>query len=78
MNKQVYVGLAILDLSKIVMYEFWYDYVKPKYGERVKLCYMNSNSFVVNIKVDSIYTDITKDVRTRFDTSNYELDRPLP
>ena len=78
MNKQVYVGLAILDLSKIVMYEFWYDYVKPKYGERVKLCYMNSNSFVVNIKVDSIYTDIAKDVRTRFDTSNYELDRPLP
>ena len=78
MNKQDYVGLAILDLSKIVMYEFWYDYVKPKYGERVKLCYMNSNSFVVNIKVDSIYTDIAKDVGTRFDTSNYELDRPLP
>ena len=60
------------------MYEFWYDYVKPKYGEKTKLCYMDTNSFIVYIKRDDIYKDIAKYVATRFDTSNYELDRPLP
>ena len=60
------------------MYEFWYDYVKPKYGEKVKLCYMDTDSFIVYIKTDDIYKDIAEDVETRFDTSNYELDRPLP
>ena len=49
MNKPVYLGLSILYLSKIVMYEFWYDYVKPEYGEIVKLCYMNTNSFIVHV-----------------------------
>ena len=57
------------------MYEFWYDYVKQKYGEKAKLCYMDTNSFIVYIKSDGIYKDITEDVKTRFDTSNYELDR---
>ena len=65
----------ILELSK--MYEFWYDYVKQKYGEKAKLCYMDTNSFIVYIKSDGIYKDITEDVKTRFDTSNYELDRLL-
>ena len=65
----------ILELSK--MCEFWYDYVKQKYGEKVKLCYMDTNSFIVYIKNDGIYKDITEDVKTRFDTSNYELDRLL-
>ena len=78
MNKPVYLGLSILELSKILMYEFWYDYVKPKYGEKVKLCYMDTDSFIVYIKTDDIYKDIAEDVETRFDTSNYELDRPLP
>ena len=59
------------------MYEFWYDYVKQKYGEKAKLCYMDTNSFIVYIKSDGIYKDITEDVKTRFDTSNYELDRLL-
>ena len=49
MNKPVYLGLSILYLSKTVMYEFWYDYVKPEYGEFVKLCYMNTNSFIVHV-----------------------------
>ena len=59
------------------MYEFWHDYVKQKYGEKVKLCYMDTNSFIVYTKNDGIYKDITEDVKTRFDTSNYELDRLL-
>ena len=60
------------------MYESWYDYVKPKYGEKVKLCYMDTDSLIVNVRTDDIYKDIADDVETRFDTSNYELDRPLP
>ena len=72
MNKPVILGLSILGLSKILLYEFWYDYVKPKYGEKAKLC------FIVYIKAGDIYKDIVKYVNTRFDPSNYELDRPLP
>ena len=60
------------------MYEFWYDYVKPKYSEKAKLCFMDTDNFIVYIKKDDIYKDIAEDVETRFDTSNYELDRPLP
>ena len=78
MNKPVYLGLSILDLSKTVMYEFWYDYVKPKYGENAKLCYMDTDSFIVHVKTDDIYKDIAEDVETIFDTSNFEIDRPLP
>ena len=59
MNKPVYLGLSILDLS---MYEFWYDYVKPKYGEKEKLCYMNTDSSVVHVKTEDIYKDIAEDV----------------
>ena len=50
MNKPVYLGLSILELSKILIYEFWYDYVKPKYGEKAKLSYMDTDSFIVYIK----------------------------
>ena len=60
------------------MYEFRYDYVKSKCGENAKLCYMNTDSFIVYIKTDGIYEDIAEDVETRFDASYYELDRPLP
>ena len=68
MNKPVYLGLSILALSKILMYEFWYDYVKLKYGEKAKLCYMDTDSFIVYIKTDDIYKGIAEDVETRFDT----------
>ena len=78
MNKLVYLGLSILVLSKTVMDEFWYNYVKPKHGENAKLCYMNTDSFIVYVKTDDIYKDIAEDVETRFDTSNFEIDRPLP
>ena len=77
MNKLVYLRLSILELSKILMYKFWYDYVKPKYGEKVKLCYMETG-FIVYIKTVNIYKDIAEDVETRFDTSDYKLDRLLP
>ena len=60
------------------MYEFWYNYLKPKYGENAKLCYMDTDSFIVHVKADDIYKDIAEDVETRFDTSNSEVDRPLP
>ena len=76
MNKPFYLGLSILQLSKILMYVFWYDYVKPKYGEKAKFCYMDTD--IVNIKADYIYKDIAEGAETRFDTSNYELDSPLP
>ena len=55
MNKPVYLGLSILEIGKIVMYEFWYDYVKPKYGKKAKLCYTDKNSFIVYIKTQGIY-----------------------
>ena len=59
------------------MYEFWYDYVKPNYGENATLCYMDTDSFIVHVKTDDIYKDIAKNVKTRFYTSNFELDRLL-
>ena len=78
MNKPIYLGLSILDISKLLMYEFWYDYMKPKYSDNVKLCYMDTDSFIINIKTEDFYKDIANDVEKRFDTSNYEVDRPLP
>ena len=78
MNKPIYLGLSILDISKILMYEFWYDYMKPKYKDNVKLCYMSTDSFVMNIKTEDFYKDIANDVEKRFDTSNYEVNISLP
>ena len=59
------------------MYEFWYDYMKPKFDDNVKLCYMDTDSFIMNIKTNDFYKDISNDVENRFDTSNYEVNRPL-
>ena len=80
MNKPIYLGQAILDISKTLMYEFWYDYIKPKYGDKARLCYMDTDSFVMHIKTEDFYKDIADDVERWFDTSNYdEKDkRPLP
>ena len=77
MNKSVYLSLSILEISKTLMYEFWYDYIKPKYQNNAKLCYMDTDSFVINIKTEDFYEDITVCVDKRFDTSNYEVNRPL-
>ena len=78
MNKPIYLGLSILEISKLLMHEFWYDYMKPKYGDNIKLCYMDTDSFIMNIKTEDFYKDIANDVEKRFDTSNYEVNRPLP
>ena len=78
MNKPIYLELSILDISKILMHEFWYNYMKPKYGNDVKLCYMDADSFIMNIKTEDFYKDIANDVEKVFDTSNYEVNRPLP
>ena len=80
MDKPVYLGQAILDLSKTLMYEFHYNYMKPKYGERLQLCYMDTDSFVYEIQTEDFYKDIAKDVEIRFDTSAYSEDdhSPLP
>ena len=80
MNKPVYIGQAILDLSKIVMYEFHYDYMVPKYRGNLKLCYMDTDSLIYDIKTEDFYEDIADDVQARFDTSGYSKkdNRPLP
>ena len=78
MNKPVYIGLSILEISKTLMYEIWYDYIKPKYRNNAKLCYMDTAGFIINIKTENFYEDIANDNEKRFDTSNYEFNRPLP
>ena len=77
MKKTVYLGQAKLDLSKIVMYEFHYDYMVPKYVEILNLCYIDTNFLIYNIKTGDFYKDIVDDIPARFDTSGY-LNRPLP
>ena len=79
-NKPVYLGQAILDLSKMLMYKFYYDYMRPRYGSKINLCYMDTDSFVYEIEKEDFYRDIAKDVKKRFDTSGYSRDvnRPLP
>ena len=77
MNKPIYLGLSIFDISKITMYEFWYDFIKSKYGNRTTLCCMDTDSFIIDIKTEDFYKDISENVLERFDTSNYIYDRPL-
>ena len=74
MNKPIYLGMSILDISKTLMYEFWYDYIKPKYQDKAKLCYMDTDSFVIHIKTEDFYEDIANDVEEWFETSNYDED----
>ena len=80
MNKPMYLGQAVLDNSKTLMHEFWYDYLKPKYGDKVKLCYMDTDSFVIYVETEDFYKDIANDVDKWFDTSNYDKkdERQLP
>ena len=80
MNELVYLGQAILDISKTLMHKFWYKYIKLKYEDKARLCYMDTESFVINIKTEYFYKDISNNVEKWFDTSNYEKndERPLP
>ena len=72
--------MSILDISKTLMYEFWYDYIKVKYQDRTKLCYMDTDSFVIHIQTEDFYKDVANDIEEWFDTSNYDEDdkRQLP
>ena len=78
--KPLYLGMSILDISKTLMYEFWYDYIGPNYGDKAKLCYTDTDSFIINIKTEDFFEDISNDVERWFDTSNYNKNdkRPLP
>ena len=53
--KPLYLGMSILDISKKLMYEFWYDYIVPKYGDRVKLCYTDNDTYIINIKTKDFF-----------------------
>ena len=79
LNKPIYLGQAILDLSKILMYDFCYHYIKPKFGDKARLCYMNTDSFAMYIKTEDFYKDISDDVDRWFDTSSFNRndDRPV-
>ena len=80
MNKPIYLGMSILDISKTLMYKFWYDYFKPKYGDKAKLCYTDTDSFIINIITEDFFEDISNDVEVWYDTFNYDENdkRPLP
>ena len=76
-KKLVYLGLSMVDIIKTVMYDFMCDYLKQKCGKNVKLCYMDTDSFIAHVKIDYIYKDIAADVARRFNTWNFVTDRPL-
>ena len=73
-----FLGLPILKINKAVMYEFWYDYINPKYQEKPNLSYMGTDSFIVNIKTGDVYEDIASNVEKIFNISIYVAERPLP
>ena len=72
LNKPIYLGMLILDISKTLMYEFWYHYIKPRYRDKAKLCYMDTDSFIIHTKTKDFCEDIADDVEKWFDTSNYD------
>ena len=72
MNKPIYLGMSILDISKTLMYEFWYDYFKPKYGDKAKLFYTDTDSFTIYIITEGFFEDISNDVESWYDTSSYD------
>ena len=76
MNKPVYLGMCILDLSKTIMYDFHYNYIKPKYGAKAKLLFTDTDSFMYETETEDFYKDISEDVKDRFDTSDYPENHP--
>ena len=78
MNKPVDLRLSVLQISKTLICELWYDFIKPNYQQNEKLCYIDTDSFIIYIKTEDVYEDIANDVEKRFDTSNYEVNRSLP
>ena len=78
MNKPIYLGMSILDISKTLMYKFWYDYIKPKYGDRAKLCYTDTDNLIIHILTEDFFADISDDAEIWFDTSNYDENDKRP
>ena len=80
MNKSIYLDMLILDISKTLTYEFWYGYIKRKYQNKAKLCYMDIDSIIIHVKAEDVHGDIGNDVKKWFDTSNYSENdkRPVP
>ena len=78
MNKPIYLGQSVLDVSKTLMFEFWYDYIVPKYGDKVKLCYIDTDSFIMHIKTEDFYEDISADVDKWSDTSDFDKNDNKP
>ena len=78
LDKLVYLDQAFLDLGNVIMYQLHYRYMLPKYGENLWLCYIDTDSFLHEIKTDDFYKDIANNVETRVDTSSYSCSRPLP
>ena len=76
MNKPVYLGMCILDLSKIIMYDFHYNYIKSKYADKAKLLFTDTDSLMYEIETEDFYKDISGDVKDRFDTSDYPENHP--
>ena len=77
MNKPVDLRISVLQISKTLICELWYDFIKPNYQQNAKLCYIDTDSFIIYIKTEDVYEDIANDVEKRFDTSNYEVNRSL-
>ena len=78
MNKPIYLGMSILGISKTIMYEIWYNYVKPKQKDKAKLCYMDTDSFVIHIFTEDFFEDINNDVERWFDAPNYDKNDKKP
>ena len=78
MNKPVYFGMSMLDISKTLMYKFCYDYIKPNYQDNARLCYMDTDSFIVYFKTKNVYEDFANDVEKWYDTSNYSENYKRP
>ena len=72
MSKPIYLDMSILDISKALMYEFWYNYIKRKYGDRAKLCYTDTNSFIIHIITEDFYKVIVNNVERWFYTANHD------
>ena len=77
MDKPVYLSFSLLEISKKLIYKFWYDCIKPKYSKKAKICYTVTDSFITHIKTKDFCEDIADDVEKRFDISNYECNRPF-
>ena len=76
--KPLYLGITILDITKILMYKFWYEYIRSKYGDRAKLCYPDTDSFITYIKTEDFFEDISSDVEKWYDTSDYDKNDKKP